>query len=74
MSLQSTWNRVLWLWRHRWSVATVFLATIPVAYVTLPDDWLPAIPGWLKAGLALATLFSAGGQAVAKIIPKDPQP
>ena len=72
MSLASTWNTIQWLWRHRWSVLTVFLAAIPATYAVMPDDWLPAIPQWVKTGLAVATMFSAGAQAVTKIVPKDP--
>jgi hypothetical protein len=74
MTMLSTWARVLWLWRHRWTALNVFLAAIPLAYVTLPADWLPSIPDWIKAGLAVTVLLSAGAQRVAKIVPKDLPP
>lgn len=72
MSIKSTLAQLAWLWRHRWTVLTVFLAAIPATYAVMPDDWLPAIPQWVKGALAIATMLSAGAQGVTKIIPKDP--
>lgn len=65
----SNWRR--W-WSMRWAIATAFLAAIPVAYMTLPPDWLPSIPDWFKAALALATLFSAGATGVSRVL-KQPK-
>lgn len=59
------WTR---LWSMRWAIVTAFLAAIPAAYVVLPADWLPSIPDWIKAGLALATLCSAGATGVARLL------
>ncbi len=61
------------IWSLRWAIATAFLAAIPAAYVLLPDDWLPAIPGWLKALLALATLFAAGTTAAVRVVKQAPK-
>lgn len=62
------WHR---LWSMRWAIATAMLAAIPVAYLTLPDDWLPAIPAWLKAVFAYATLATAAGTAAVRVIKQD---
>lgn len=70
MSIRSTLRTLAWLWAHRWTVLNVFLAAIPAAYALLPDDWLPSIPQQVKAGMAIALLFSAGAQGVTKIVPK----
>lgn len=59
------WHR---LWSMRWAILTAFLAAIPVAYATLPDDWLPAIPQWVKAALAIAVLVSAGATGAARLL------
>jgi hypothetical protein len=62
------WHR---LWSLRWAILTAFLAAIPTAYVLLPTDWLPSIPEWVKAGLALATLASAGATGVARLLKQE---
>lgn len=62
------WHR---LWSLRWAILTAFLAAIPAAYVLLPDDWMPAIPQWVKAGLAIATLVSAGATGVARMLKQE---
>lgn len=56
------------IWSLRWAIVTAMLAAIPVAYLTLPDDWLPAIPAWLKALLAFATLATAAGTAAVRVV------
>lgn len=61
----SNWKK--W-WSMRWIILTAFLAAIPVAYVTLPEDWLPSIPGAVKAALAYAVLFSAGAAGVSRAV------
>jgi len=61
----SQWHR---LWSLRWAILTAFLAAIPAAYVVLPEDWMPAIPQWVKASLAIATLFSAGATGVSRML------
>lgn len=55
-------------WSMRWAIITAFLAAIPVAYATMPDDWLPTIPGNIKAGLAFATLISAGLTGASRVV------
>lgn len=62
------WHR---LWSLRWAILTAFLAAIPVSYGLLPSDWLPAIPQWIKTGLALATLASAGATGVARLLKQE---
>ncbi len=59
------WKR---LWSMRWAIVTPFLASIPAAYIVLPDDWMPAIPNWIKAALALATVGSAGATGVSRLL------
>lgn len=55
-------------WSMRWIIVTAFLAAIPVAYVTLPADWMPAIPDTVKAAIAYALLFSAGAAGVSRAV------
>lgn len=62
------WADIRRIWSLRWAIATAVLAAIPVAYVTLPDDWLPAIPQWVKAALAFATLVTASTTAAVRVI------
>lgn len=61
------------VWSLRWAIATAVLAAIPVAYVTLPDDWLPAIPDWVKAVLAFLTLVTASTTAAVRVIKQAPK-
>ena len=74
MQLIDNANQWTKLWSMRWAIATAFLAAIPAAYIVLPDDWLPAIPQWIKAVLALATLFSAGATGVARLLKQSNLP
>jgi hypothetical protein len=55
-------------WSLRWIIITTFLSAVPVTYATLPDDWLPSIPDGVKAGLAFATMISAGMAAVSRVV------
>lgn len=72
MGLIPDWKQAHRLWSLRWIIATTFLSSIPAAYVLLPDDWLPSIPGWIKACLALATMFSAGAAGVSRVLQQKP--
>lgn len=75
MSLIPDWKQAHRLWSMRWTLITVFLSSCGAAYALLPDDWMPAIPPWVKATLALATVFSAGAVGVSRLLqqaPKDP--
>lgn len=56
------------IWSLKWAILTAALAAVPVAYMTLPPDWLPTIPLAVKSGLAVATLVSAAGTAAARVI------
>ena len=62
------WEEIKKIWSLRWAIATAVLAAIPMAYALLPYDWTYTIPDWFKAVLAYATLFSAVGTAVARVI------
>lgn len=66
----SEWKK--W-WSMRFIILTTFLSAIPVAYLTLPADWLPAIPQTLKSVLAYAALLSAGAAAVARVVKQKSQ-
>ena len=66
------WDEAKRVWSLRWAILTAMLAAVPVAYMTLPDDWLPAIPQWLKALLAFATLGTAATTAAARVIKQKP--
>lgn len=56
------------IWSLRWAIATAIIAAIPVAYITLPSDWLPAIPDWFKAVCAYAVLLTAAVTASVRVI------
>lgn len=61
----ANWHR--W-WSMRWIIVTVAISSIAPAYALLPSDWLPAMPDWLKAGFAYATLLTAALGGVARVI------
>ena len=46
------------LWKKWWSmrflIVSAFLNAVTVAYATLPDDWMPSIPTWVKAKIGRA--------------------
>lgn len=60
------------IWSLRWAIVTAVLAAIPMSYSLLPYDWTYTIPDWFKALLAYATLTSAVGTAVARVIQQPP--
>lgn len=64
-----TWRR---MWSMRWLIAGAFLSAIPTAYTVMPEDWLPAIPQWIKAALAIATMFSFGAAGVSRLLVQPP--
>lgn len=70
------WDEIKRIWSLRWAIVTAVLAAIPMAYALLPYDWTYTIPDWFKAVLAYATLISAVGTAVARVIqqPEPPNP
>lgn len=59
-------------WSKWWSVRLSALAAafgaVVVAYATLPADWLPAIPVWLKTTCAIGSMVSAGAAGFARVI------
>jgi hypothetical protein len=55
-------------WSMRWTILTAAIAAIASAYAALPDNWLPAIPDAVKAGFAYATLISAMGAGVSRVV------
>ena len=60
------------LWSMRLIILTTFLTSVAAAYAVLPDDWMPAVPAWLKATLAISTVLTAGAAGVARVV-KQPQ-
>lgn len=67
------WDEAKRVWSLRWAILTAMLAAVPVAYMTLPDDWLPAIPQWVKGAFAFATLITAATTAAARVIKQAPK-
>jgi uncharacterized membrane protein (DUF441 family) len=61
-------------WSMRWAILTAAIAAVGVAYATLPENWLPAIPDIVKAGLAYATLCSAVATAVSRAVKQSNLP
>lgn len=55
-------------WSMRFIILTTFLNAVTVAYATLPDDWMPAIPTWVKGMLAAGALLTAGAAGVARVV------
>lgn len=53
-------------WSVRLALVSSVLAAVTAAYVTLPADWLPTLPEWLRASLAWATLGTAAASALAR--------
>lgn len=75
MRLVDDWKQWHRWWSMRWIIASVFLGAVAASYALLPDDWLPAVPQWIKGALALATVLTAGCAAVGRVMdqpPKDP--
>lgn len=66
------WKR--W-WSMRWIIVSTFCSAVAVAYATLPTDWLPAVPNWVKGALAGGAMLAGGAAAVSRVVaqaPKDP--
>lgn len=55
-------------WSMRFLIISTFLQAITIAYATLPFDWMPAIPNWVKLTLAAAALGSAGLAGVSRVL------
>lgn len=56
------------LWSVRFALIAAFLAGVAAAYAVLPTDWLPAIPDWVKASLALGSMLCGGCSAAARVV------
>lgn len=65
--VQDAHNWKKW-WSMRFIIASAFFSAIIVAYGTLPSDWLPDLPSWIKQTLAIGALASAGAAAVARVM------
>lgn len=63
------WKR--W-WSMRWIIVSSFCSAAAVAYATLPADWLPAVPHWVKGALAAGALVSAGASGVSRVVKQKP--
>lgn len=55
-------------WSMRFIILTTFLNAVTVAYATLPYDWMPSIPDWVKQALAAGALLTAGAAGVARVV------
>jgi hypothetical protein len=55
-------------WSIRFAAASAAFSAVVVAYATLPPDWLPGIPQYLKTALAVGALVTAGGAGFARVI------
>lgn len=64
------WKR--W-WSMRWLIVSAFCSAAAVAWATLPVDWLPDVPGWVKASLAFGALLSAGAAGVSRVVKQQPK-
>ena len=55
-------------WSMRFLIFSAALQAITLAYATLPYDWMPAIPDWVKLTLAAGALGSAGLAGVSRVV------
>lgn len=60
------------MWKKWWSMRFMILSAIfqavPIAYATLPSDWLPVIPDFVKLAFAAGALTTACAAAVARVV------
>lgn len=61
----SQWHK---LWSIRFAVLSALFGAATTAYIALPPDWLPYIPGWAKLALAVGSMASASASSVARVI------
>lgn len=59
------WRR--W-WSMRWAIISAVCAAAATAYATLPADWLPAVPNWVKGALAFGAMISASASAASRVV------
>ena len=58
-------------WSMRWIIATAFFSSAIGAYVLLPAEFLPDIPAWVKQGLAIGAIVSAGAAGVSRVLKQN---
>lgn len=56
------------LWSVRFAILSGLFASVTTAYLGLPPDWLPYIPGWAKLLLAGGSMLTAGASSVARVV------
>lgn len=64
------WHR---FWSMRWIIVSAFCSAAVAAYALLPADFLPVIPVWVKQGLGLGAVFSAGAAGVMRVVQQKPK-
>ncbi len=74
MNLIPDWKQAHRFWSMRWAIVTAFLASVEAAYAILPEDWMPAIPGYIKAGLSMVVLLCAGATGVSRVLNQPVKP
>lgn len=55
-------------WSMRFIIISAFFQAITIAYATLPSDWMPTIPDFVKMGFAAGALLTAGAAGVARVV------
>lgn len=68
MKLVDDWREAKRWWSMRWIIVSTFCSAVAVAYATLPADWMPSVPGWVKGALAGGAMISGGAAAVARVV------
>lgn len=64
------WNAFEWKkwWSMRFIIATAIFSAISASYLTLPEDWLPAVGEGVKAFFAYGTIFTSVCAGVSRVI------
>lgn len=65
VSYIAEWHKI---WSLRFSILSAAFGAITATYITLPADWLPAIPNWLKLSCAVGTFISPISSAISSVI------
>ena len=74
MNLVDDWREWKRWWSMRWIIVSTFCSAVAVAYATLPADWLPSVPGWVKGALAGGAMLSAGASGVSRVVKQKTKP
>jgi hypothetical protein len=64
----SEWHK---LWSIRLSILSAAFGAVIATYATLPIDWLPVIPNWLKLVCAIGTFVAPVSSAVSRVIQQN---